>query len=689
MAELLIPVSSGEEVRAAVKNGADALLFEGAAMAKRSSDTLSGVFGYCWKNGVRCYFEVAAPKNDRDELRFAEEVTALALAGADALVLSSLGSAVIARQIVPDMRLFAGPALSVTDIEGMEALKECGFERVTAAKELNKYQIAHLKKYGSLPLMVTLQDEMCMSYDGQCHAAMKNGGKCDEFCRKVFSFSGTGRRRSEFPLCLKDMCLAAHVREMLLDGVDVLMIGRSMCSGLDAVTNMTKIYARIVEEERYPASGELRELTRSGRHGGYTDAFYEGKSGPDMQGRPESSEYGALPVFDTSATIEELPAALSRRRKVDFYFVARSNEKMMLAAVDAVGNKTMVVGSVPAEGTADAKTADTVKLRLSGVRSNAWRVDRAMVHIAGNIDVDPGEVERMKEQCLDALKDKRYLSTTHQVYPYRAPAEKGGYENKPRLVLSFRRLEQIDQVALKCSPQFIYLPLEEIVTGEDFVENLLGCGVRLAAVLPEIITDNESEELSEKLDRVRAMGIEYAVVGSMAAIRAAKNAGFILRGDYSLNVRTSADLKAYADMGLESETLMFDQTLKDIGALSKPADTELIAYGRLPLMLTENCISRNHYGVCDRCETQRTIVGRDGEMYPIVGEYGCRNLLLDSKKLYLADRQNDLSRVGVRYLRLNFTTENRSECSEVIRSYVERKAGPLLQKPWRGAYYGA
>ena len=148
-------------------------------------------------------------------------------------------------------------------------------------------------------------------------------------------------------------------------------------------------------------------------------------------------------------------------------------------------------------------------------------------------------------------------------------------------------------------------------------------------------------------------------------------------------------MREFARMGLESATAMFDMTLKDMAALQKSMDTEMIAYGRLPLMLTENCISRNHYGVCDRCETQRTIVGRDGEMYPILGEPGCRNLLLDSKKLYLADRQDDLSRVGVRDIRLSFTTENRSECAEVIRSYVRKKAGSLLQKPWRGAYYGA
>ena len=80
---------------------------------------------------------------------------------------------------------------------------------------------------------------------------------------------------------------------MLIDGVDVLTVGRSFCKGADATENVTRIYARMIAEERYAAAGELRELTRPGKHGGFTDAFYEGKPGPDMQGRPESSEYGS------------------------------------------------------------------------------------------------------------------------------------------------------------------------------------------------------------------------------------------------------------------------------------------------------------------------------------------------------------------------------------------------------------
>ena len=293
----------------------------------------------------------------------------------------------------------------------------------------------------------------------------------------------------------------------------------------------------------------------------------------------------------------------------------------------------------------------------------------------------------MRLAVLQALRKKRFAPSVNRVFPYKAPAEAEITYRRPRLILSYRRFEQIDRTALTAAPQFIYLPLDEILAGGELTEKLLGCGVKLAAVLPPTVTDNETEKLLESLVRAKNLGVDHAVAGTLAVLETARRAGMILRGDFGLNARTSEDIAALTGLGFSSVSISFDLTFREIRALRKPAATEIFAYGRLPLMLTENCISRNHYGVCDKCETQRMITGRDGETYPILGEPGCRNLLLDSRKIYLADRADDLEKLGVESIRLSFTTENRSECAEIVRQYYERNARRSLQKPWRGVYY--
>ena len=46
-------------------------------------------------------------------------------------------------------------------------------------------------------------------------------------------------------------------------------------------------------------------------------------------------------------------------------------------------------------------------------------------------------------------------------------------------------------------------------------------------------------------------------------------------------------------MGLTSVVLSFEQRMAQIRDLSKAMDCEAIVYGRLPLMITENCIIRS------------------------------------------------------------------------------------------------
>jgi len=686
MAELLISVSSTDQIKAAVAAGADALLIDGLTIFGSNDAFLSSVIFDCRRQGVRVYFEIASPKTDAESKSFARTIARVALAGGDALVLNSPGAAVIAQSLCPDMPLFAGAGLSVTNLDYLEELRKMGFSRVTPAKELNRYQIEHLKKYGNMPLMVTIHGKMCMSYDGQCHADIKSEDGCGDFCRSVFSFSGTGRHRSEYPLSLKDLCLAQQVRDLLSMEVDCLVVGKDVLKTAAEVTTVTAAYSRIIAEERFPNSVELRALSRTMTHGGSSDGFYENKIGPEMQGRPESAEYASLPIFNAEE-VEEIPLTAYRRRKINFILVARQGRALVLAAEDSLGNRTMATGSIPQGSYEGPRQNDSLRLRLSSMTDKGFMVNRTVVSIADGLSVDPAEVERLKIKCLNSLKDKQIAPAEHKLGKYVLPSPVEGYTDQPQLILSYRRFEQIDQSALACSPQYIYLPMEEILNGQELADKLLGCGVRLAAVLPQAITDHEVEKLENDLNRLRGMDIRYAVVGSLAALAPARDAGFILRGDFGLNLRTSHDLECAAEWGLDSASILYDRSFEQIERLEKPLDTEILAYGRAPLMLSENCISRNHYGICDRCESQRSIVDRAGEVYPIVGEYGCRNLLLDAKKIYLADRMRDVDRLGVRYLRLSFTTENRSECAEIIRSYYNRKGKSPLQRPWRGVYY--
>ena len=73
-------------------------------------------------------------------------------------------------------------------------------------------------------------------------------------------------------------------------------------------------------------------------------------------------------------------------------------------------------------------------------------------------------------------------------------------------------------------------------------------------------------------------------------------------------------------------------------------------------------------------------------LFRSVKAWGCRNELLNAKKVFLADKRKDWQRLGLWGARLMFTTENPLECVRVL----ERYQGQGRYQPndlTRGLYY--
>ena len=158
-----------------------------------------------------------------------------------------------------------------------------------------------------------------------------------------------------------------------------------------------------------------------------------------------------------------------------------------------------------------------------------------------------------------------------------------------------------------------------------------------------------------------------------------------LRGDFGLNVFNSHTVEMLRLAGMQSVTASFELRLAQIRDLAKTVDTEMIVYGRLPCMITEQCAIKNSAGRCN-CHIPNQLIDRRGSAFPVVRAFGCRNVIYNAYKLYLADKQDDYCTAGLWAVRLMFTTENPAECVAVAKSYL----GQSDYKPnglTRGLYY--
>ena len=136
-----------------------------------------------------------------------------------------------------------------------------------------------------------------------------------------------------------------------------------------------------------------------------------------------------------------------------------------------------------------------------------------------------------------------------------------------------------------------------------------------------------------------------------------------------LSVSNDWALRVLEDSGASTATLSPELNLVQIQQLSKCMDTELYAYGRMPLLSAETCLIKAAGGSCD-CHKASGLLDREGRLYPMQRAGGCRNILYSPDKLFLGDRLRELGRLGVRSLHLAFTTENARECVTIAERYL-------------------
>ena len=243
-------------------------------------------------------------------------------------------------------------------------------------------------------------------------------------------------------------------------------------------------------------------------------------------------------------------------------------------------------------------------------------------------------------------------------------------EDKPLLTVSVLKAAQLSKELAALKPRVLYIPVEELVNSAQVLEPFLqDPDITVAARLPRVIFDSEKEDVASYLELAGRLGIREALIGNLGHLQFARSLGFVPRGDFGLNIFNSHSLRAVKDLGFLSATLSFEMRAEQLRDLSKPIDTELITYGRLPLMLTENCIIQCSTGV-HACDNFSGLKDRQGASFPVVPEYKHRNVVLNSKKLFLADKRKVVGKLGLWAERLMFTTENAVECVTVMKRYL-------------------
>lgn len=675
--ELLAPAGSMEALRAAVCNGADAVYLGADTFNARinarnfSAADLQEAVVYCHVRGVKVHLTLNTLVLDREMPRAAELIRLAASCGVDAFIVQDLGVVSLCRQLAPDVPIHASTQMSIHSLEGVMEAAALGCSRVVLARELPAEEIAHICKKSPVEIEVFVHGALCMCYSGQCYLSSVigrrsgNRGQCAQPCRLPY---GYGRFEStRYPLSLKDNCLVGELDELRRMGVASIKIEGRM-KRPEYVAIVTRAYRTVLNGGKLTPS-DLQELETAFSRQGFTDGYFRGQTGSDMFGRRQEGEDTADLFASARATYEQ---GEPQRIGVRFYAMIRRGEPAQLAVEDPDGNLCRTRGPVPEQAVYRSLTPQDLEQQLKKTGGTPYLCTAVRSSLDPDLMLPASAINAMRRDVIAELTAKRGRAAPARLNAYDEPPRYDGIAGEPQLTIAVRTAGQITSRMLSMKPTVLYVPLSELAEHPDLPQRV-SVETQLAAILPRVIWSGELAPVARQLRTVYEMGVRQVLAGNLGQLHIARAAGFAVRGDFGLNIVNSRAMRYLREQGLDSQLLSFELTLPQIRDISKAVPAELLIYGRLPLMLMENCVMKNRTGIC-ACQTGTVrLVDRVGEEFPIVKDPGtCRNVLLNGKKLYLLDKKDALRGMGLWALRLQFTTENPGEIDKVLMDYQGR-----------------
>ena len=673
MIELLAPAGSMEALRAAVQNGANAVyLGVGAFNARQSAknftpQTLVEAVKYCHIRGVQVHLTINTLIADREMRGVAETIRHAAQNNIDAFIVQDLAVVQLCRQIAPHIPIHGSTQMTVHSLAGVQLCAAMGMQRVVLSRELSREEIHYICAKSPIEIEVFGHGALCMCYSGQCYMSSVigqrsgNRGRCAQPCRQSYGYT---HWQEKYPLSLKDNCLVHYIQELEDMGVASLKLEGRMKKP-EYVATVTAVYRKAIDEAQVTPAMMDALMTAFNRQG-FTDGYYTSRVDRKMFGVRKST-------YDDPAWLQAARQSFEagETQLVDVKFRAVITvDGCSLTATDPEGRTCEVPGPMPELAEHVPLTGEAVAQRLAKTGGTPYRCAEVRARIDPGLTIPAAAINAMRR---DALNQLTALRARREEHPIRKPKDVPMYPNPkglPGLTIQVTNREQLTPQLLSLETAMLYVPVHILLEDDELTSILVQRG-RLAVVLPRILHDGELPKAMEGLHHLRQLGVKDALVGNLGLLGPVREAGMRIHGDFGLNVYNSGTMNILRELELKSATVSFEATLPQIRDMSKAVDMELIAYGRLPLMITEHCLIRNRSGECTCQVGSSKLVDKTGAEFPIIKDGdNCRSVLLNGKKLNWLDRQDDLARLGLWAIRLYFTTENTREVDRVLGEYI-------------------
>lgn len=733
--ELLAPAGSLKTLKAVIHAGADAVYLGGSMFGARAyannfneEELLEAIrFGHI--HGRKIILAVNTLLKEYELGQLYDYLHPYYEAGLDAVIVQDMGVMEFIKTHFPNLPIHTSTQMTITNVEGARLLKEQGVERVVTAREMSLEEIQRIHDEVGVELESFIHGALCYCYSGQClfssiiGGRSGNRGRCAQPCRLSYEVlqgekSLTGHHATPI-LSLKDMCTLPFLYELADHGVYSFKIEGRMKTP-EYAAGVVSIYRKYMDSyldgSRIPVEKkDIRALLELGNRGGFTNGYYYHHNDSDMLSGESASHNKSEGVLQDNIRREYVDTELKEKIKGKLILNKECPAKIEVQygkiKVSYQGDMVLVAQNRPL-------TKEVVTEKITKTGNTPFVFENLEVTMDDDIFMSVNQLNQLRRGALEALEEvllKPYERTlpelvetssaetdrqttgnaikekqiSGQSLSQTSGQQSAGSSTEVRVLIedaeqlpAVLKADFVDTVYLDC---MLYTRENLLRKLSEDIDRVHASGKKAFYVFPFIFRQQTSlfyEKIMPELKKLPLDGIMVRSLDEIAFIKEWGNENWQMVSDSNLYTYSNEAAEYFYRLGMIQDTIPVELNRKEI-LRRENSRSEMIIYGRLPLMITAQCIHKNTLG-CMHQHKVLNLKDRYSVHFPVKNFCSeCYNVIYNSLPVCLFKEDVTVKKIAPAAVRLSFTTETEEETEQILTIYgdIYKNGGILGQMP--------
>ncbi len=358
----------------------------------------------------------------------------------------------------------------------------------------------------------------------------------------------------------------------------------------------------------------------------------------------------------------------------------------------------MVTGEEVMEAKNAPMSAEKIKEQLSKTGESEFFFEELQVTVGEKTFLPMGKIKELRRMAFEQLKEELLQG-------YRRELPKEETKLQEETIVSEESKKEVEMIALVSEKNqwnvvleeerisTIYLDLQNLSVKEQIqlCKETKQKGKKVFLVLPHIFREKEKVRYEAEIEQILPNDFDGFLVKSLEELTFLKEHGldtlFELRLNYNLYVLQKEAKEFFKKKNLNHFTVPLELNEEELSLLGVE-DCDFIVYGRMPLMVSAQCV-RDNVGHCSfGTKTEGiTLLDRMGAEFPVRQICAsCYNIIYNSACFSLLGMgtQEKFSPAG---FRLDFTIETADEVKKVLVAFFSENTKGLSAGPYTKGHF--